>query len=106
MLLHGDVYSNHLLWDAGHQQLGIIDFSDMTLGDPAFDLAELYEYGQAFVEEVYFYYTGPKDNTFLERAWQYQYWVGVYMITEHFVYQKTSFEKAQETFKRIKHGPH
>src|SRR6266700_1546041 len=49
VLLHGDLYSSHFLWHAASKQLGVIDFSDMNRGDPAFDFAELYEYGEEFV---------------------------------------------------------
>lgn len=100
--IHGDVYHNHLLWDEATSQLGIIDFSDMNLGDPAFDFAELYEYGDDFVREVYDYYQGPKDQTFLKRAWAYQRWVAVYMMVNYFDTHKISFEKAKETFDRVK----
>ena len=103
VLIHGDIYNNHLLWDETTKQLGVIDFSDMNRGDPAFDFAELYEYGKNFVREVYSYYTGPKDGTFLDRAWTYQRWVGVFMMLDHFINHKTSFEVARETFDRVKH---
>jgi aminoglycoside 2''-phosphotransferase len=104
VLLHGDVYSAHLLWDGAHNTLGLIDFSDMARGDPAIDFAELYEYGSRFVGQVYELYNGPKDETFLERAWVYQQWVGVYMMTDHFVTHKTSFAVARKTFDRVKDG--
>lgn len=104
VFLHGDVYSQHLLWDAPLNKLGLIDFSDMMRADPAIDFAELFEYGNSFVDEVYVNYNGPKDDTFLERAWKYQCWVSVYMMTDHFVYHKTSFEIARETFDRVKLG--
>lgn len=99
---HGDIYHSHLLWDQPLQQLGVIDFSDRVIGDPAFDFAELYEYGEEFVRAVYGNYTGPKDKDFLARAWIYQGWVAIYMMTDHFLYHKTSFEIARETFDRIK----
>lgn len=102
VFLHGDVYSRHLLWNDTDKRLGIIDFSDMNLGDPACDFAELFEYGDDFVHQVYSHYTGPKDEMFLERAWKYQRWVGVFMMTDHFMYHKTSFEVARETFDRVK----
>lgn len=102
VLIHGDIYNNHLLWDEVTKQLGAIDFSDMNLGDPAFDFAELYEYGESFVQEVYSYYTAPKDATFLSRAWTYQRWVAVFMLVDHFISNKTSFAIARETFDRVK----
>lgn len=100
--IHGDIYSRHLLWEASTSALGVIDFSDMNLGDPAIDFSELYEYGEEFVRDVYNFYTGPKDETFLKRAWIYQKWVGVYMMTDHFINHKNSFAEARETFDRIK----
>ena len=102
VFLHGDMYSAHLLWDNAEKELSIIDFSDMNRGDPAFDFAELYDYGPEFVEGLYAHYDGPKDDTFLGRAQTYQKWVGVFMMVDHFIHHKTSFEKARETFDKTK----
>lgn len=96
--IHSDIYARHLLWDDEAHKLGIIDFSDMCFSDPAFDFAELYEYGVQFVHDVYEAYTGPKDATFLTRAWKYECWTAVYMMTDYFDYQKTTFAVARETF--------
>jgi len=104
-LIHGDVYASHLLWDGPAGQLGLIDFSDMAHDDPAIDLAELHELGTDFVDDVYEAYTGPKDPTFLERAWTYQRWVAVFLMTDHFAYGKTTFAVARETFDDVKHHP-
>jgi aminoglycoside phosphotransferase (APT) family kinase protein len=104
VFLHGDLYSRHILWDETSKLLGVIDFSDMARGDPAIDFAELHEYGLDFVKEVYELYKGPKDSTFLDRAWTYQKWVSLYMMTDYFESQKTSFAVARETFDRIKKG--
>ncbi len=101
VFIHGDVYSRHLLWDSDNSKLGIIDFSDMSTDDPAIDFAELHEYGRDFVQLVYELYRGPKDSTFLDRSWQYQKWISVYMMTDHFVNKKTSFKIARQTFNRI-----
>lgn len=102
VFIHNDVYSRHLLWDDTKGQLGIIDFSDMSLDDPAIDFAELHEYGFDFVASVYDQYTGPKDETFINRAWLYQKWIAVYMMTDHFENHKTSFNEARKTFDRVK----
>ena len=101
-LIHGDVYARHIFWDDTTKKLGLIDFSDMNIGDPAFDFAELYEYGEDFVEKVYAKYTGPKDETFLNRAKAYGRWIGVFMMIDHFIYHKTSFEIARQTFDNAK----
>ncbi|MFI7495296.1 phosphotransferase family protein [Kocuria sp. M4R2S49] len=102
VVVHNDVYSRHLLWDDAGARLGVIDFSDMCLGDPAVDFAELHEYGEAFVRAVHERYTGPADPGLLDRAWTYQCWIGVYMLTDHFDVGKTSWETARETFDRVR----
>jgi aminoglycoside phosphotransferase (APT) family kinase protein len=38
-LVHGDLYSRHLLVDGAQQLCGIIDWGDVHVGDPAVDLA-------------------------------------------------------------------
>lgn len=101
--IHGDVYSRHLFWDATGKSIGLIDFSDMNIGDPAFDFAELYEYGDEFVTTMYHAYNGPKNDTFLQRAKTFCKWMGVFMMTDHFLYHKTSFAVARQTFDRTKH---
>ena len=98
VFIHNDLYSRHILWDATPEQLSIIDFSDMCLGDPAVDFNELHEYGKDFVTQVYELYEGPKDSTFLDRAWQYQKWTGVFMLADHFINDKTTWHEAREIF--------
>ena len=52
------------------------------------------DHGEDFVRAVHERYTGPKDPGFLDRAWTYQRWVGVYMLTDHFEIGKTSWSVA------------
>ncbi len=104
VFIHGDLYHSHLLWDEAVQQLGIIDFGDRNLGDPAIDFAELHEYGEDFVNQVYGYYAGSKDNAFIDRSWIYQCWTGVYMLTDYFVNHKISLEESRELFDWTKKG--
>jgi aminoglycoside 2''-phosphotransferase len=104
VFLHGDVYSRHLLWDAGARRLGVIDFTDMCLGDPAVDFAELHEYGDDVVRAVHGRWTGPRDPGLLDRAWTYQRWAGVYLMTDHFEVGKTSWAQARATFDRVRRG--
>ena len=53
ILLHGDLDSTHILLDLEKQQIkGIIDFGDMAIGDPAFDI----------MESVLPYYKGQMDQ--------------------------------------------
>ena len=100
VFIHNDLYSSHILWDSAQQKLGVIDFSDMCMGDPAVDFNELFEYGKNFVEKVYELYQGPKDDAFLQRAWQYQQWTGVFMMTDYFINDKLTWAEARELFNK------
>lgn len=53
-LLHGDLSAPHILWDRHSAAVtAIIDFGDMIIGDPASDLAGLYEnYGPDFMRHL------------------------------------------------------
>lgn len=43
---------------------------------------------------------------FLERVWTYQRWVGVFVMTDHFVNQTIAFEEPREIFDRTKQRQH
>lgn len=130
--LHYDIYARHLYWERGSDgrdgndpaagggtatggegratggegratgRLGLIDFTDMCLGDPAIDFAELYEYGPRFVEDVLARYVGPVDATFLDRAWTYQRLAGLYTLAGHLYYGEETWEYARATFDRCR----
>ena len=104
VFLHNDVYERHLYWDRGQGpgRLGLIDFTDMCLGDPAVDFAELYEYGPRFVDEVLAHYVGRIDESFLDRAWTYQRLAGLYKIAGHLYYGEETWEYARATFDRCR----
>lgn len=104
VFLHNDIYSRHLYWDrdSAPGQLGPIDFTDMCLGDPAVDFAELYEYGTRFVEDVLARYVGRIDDTFLDRAWTYQRLAALYMIAGHLYYGVETWEYARAAFDRCR----
>lgn len=68
VIVHGDFGSDHVLWDANKNNIGVIDFADLHIGDPAKDFSRLYNFGPKFVNNVYQRYQGPKDQTFLQRA--------------------------------------
>ena len=70
VLLHGDLVSDHLLVDEATGRLtGIIDFSDVALGDPAHDLLGFWAYGEhAAVQAVAEYDPSDADPTLLVRS--------------------------------------
>ena len=108
VFLHYDIHARHLYWDRGPDagqapgRLGLIDFTDMCLGDPAVDFAELYEYGPRFVEDVLAHYSGRIDDTFLDRAWTYQRLAALYMIAGHLYYGEETWEYARSAFDRCR----
>lgn len=99
-LIHNDLSPSHIFWDSGSQRLGVIDFSDRSLGDPAFDFTELLDYGDSFTQEVFSQYDGPKDSDFLERSKLYWQRVGVYLLIDSFLTNKISFDRAKAIFDR------
>ncbi len=92
-LTHGDIAPKHLLWDG--KELGIIDFSDRSISDPAMDFAELYTYGGAFVQKVYGLYGGPdKDVHFLDRAKSYMKAIGIYALANTYRTNRITHDEA------------
>jgi len=72
VLLHGDISSDHILFNK-NKIVGIIDFGDSNLGDPAVDFAYFWFLDKDFVSLVYKYYSGPKDKKFILRSECYSY---------------------------------
>lgn len=68
-LIHGDLGSDHILYDYEKRKIsGIIDFGDIQIGDPAYDFIGLYIcYGADFTEKVFSKYTAQKDENFMDR---------------------------------------
>lgn len=102
-LTHGDIASAHLLWNEATEHIGVIDFSDRSISDPAGDFAELYAYGEAFIKTVYAQYTEQPDDTLLKRAKDYYKRIGVYLMVDSFLTDKITFEDAKVVFDRTKH---
>lgn len=70
VLLHGDLAAEHVLYDPETFVLtGVIDWSEMAIGDPAVDLAALFHWGApAFASAVLAAYRRPVDEATLRRA--------------------------------------
>lgn len=69
-VIHGDLYfPDHVFYDEIKQQLGVIDFADATIYDPAHDFQCILEIGgENFFESVMKYYRAKKDNALLKRS--------------------------------------
>lgn len=69
-LIHGDLDSSNILYHPCRARIvGIIDFEESCIGDPACDFCSLLaEYGRDFLEEVLRNYGGRLDGTFRDRV--------------------------------------
>lgn len=68
-LLHGDLSSNHILFDkATDKTTGIIDFGEACIGDPDYDLTHLaWDYGEDFLKVMLKYYPAKDPNKLLKK---------------------------------------
>jgi hypothetical protein len=60
---HSDLDLNNMIW-SDESGLGVIDFGDRCLFDPAYDFTVLPLFGRAFLHDVYRKYAGIKDDFF------------------------------------------
>lgn len=67
-LVHGDLYSRHLVLDATGGLKGVIDWGDAHLGDPAQDLSVAYTYFTADTESSFWEAYGGVDPDTKSRA--------------------------------------
>lgn len=67
-LCHGDLTGDHILYDAATNRLGIIDFGDVCIGDPAGDFVWRDEYGEDFFRAAQTHYGHPEDATLPDRV--------------------------------------
>ena len=66
-LRHGDFGGSNILYDTASQRIsGIIDFSFIAIGDPAYDIASISTCGDAFLQRICTTY--PEAQTMLARA--------------------------------------
>jgi aminoglycoside 2''-phosphotransferase len=69
-LLHADFSAEHILLSSdGRQVVGVIDWTDAEIGDPAFDFGYLWVWqGEPLVTEVIRHYRGVMDPGFFDRV--------------------------------------
>ncbi len=70
VVTHGDLSADHMLLAPDGQTLaGVIDFGDVCLGDPAYDCAFFFAYGEAAAHDLIGRYEGAVgDPGFVERG--------------------------------------
>jgi aminoglycoside phosphotransferase (APT) family kinase protein len=71
--VHADFRPDHWYCDADFNLLGVIDFGDTTIDDPAVDFARIPDdLGDRFLDLLLDYYTGPKTEEIRARALLYK----------------------------------
>ncbi|OIV39297.1 hypothetical protein BIV57_00125 [Mangrovactinospora gilvigrisea] len=72
-VVHRDVRAEHLYLDARGDLVGVIDFGDATLDDPALDFAKIAgDFGQSFLDLLLSHYRGPAGPGVRARARRYR----------------------------------
>ncbi len=97
---HGDLYAYNIVWNKKQSKVGVIDFSDLIITDPAKDFEVFYDYGPKYAELAYEKYKGPKDPQFLHRAEIYYKMHTIYTLLSSQLGSRMSFEYAYNRFKK------
>ncbi|MFX0134684.1 MAG: phosphotransferase [Candidatus Hodarchaeota archaeon] len=71
VLIHGDFSSDHILYDEKQEKIGVIDFSDVSVSDPARDFGCMLDFGKDFDQWVIKNYYNEIDFCFLKRRMFY-----------------------------------
>lgn len=69
-LVHGDLAAEHILYEAAVGSIsGVIDWSEVAIGDPSIDIAGVFHWGGRRVLDTFLStYRGPADEATLARA--------------------------------------
>lgn len=96
MLLHNDLGTDHILIDPLIRQLnGIIDFGDIGIGDPDYDLMYLMDdFGEGFVQSFLEFYPHPNHQKLFAKL---NFWLLVddLQAVVHFL-EENNYEKVEE----------
>jgi aminoglycoside phosphotransferase (APT) family kinase protein len=100
-LIHGDLRGDNFLFADG--KIAVIDFSNLSVNDPANDFKGFWTYGCDFAEDIYAKYKGEKDDGFLERSRLHNKMSGIHVLLgsiedEHCPFP---FEEGYRLFKKI-----
>jgi aminoglycoside phosphotransferase (APT) family kinase protein len=66
--VHGDLYPRHLLLDEARRFVGVIDWGDVHLGDPALDLSLAWTFLPVAAHPIFREHYGPIDPATWDRA--------------------------------------
>lgn len=95
---HGDLYAYNVIWNKDTSEIGVIDFSDYMVTDPARDFEVFYDFGPEYAEIAYSKYKGPRDDGFLKRAQIYWKLHGIYTLLSSLLGAHITFDYAYKYF--------
>lgn len=95
---HGDLYAYNVIWNRETEGIGIIDFSDYLITDPARDFEVFYDFGSEYAELAYSKYKGSKDKDFLQRAEIYWKLHGIYTLLSSLLGAHITFDYAYKYY--------
>ena len=104
-LLHGDLWYENILVDAARSVVGVLDFADASVGDPAQDFATLRHLDEPFMEHVLDAYTaaggllGDNIQHRVRRYWELREFGGVRYAVR---FDPTELEDA---VRKLRNGP-
>ncbi|MCH8004407.1 MAG: aminoglycoside phosphotransferase family protein [Nanoarchaeota archaeon] len=98
--IRGELYAYNVIWNKENSKIGIIDFTDYLLGDPAKDFEVFYNYGKDSVQIAYEKYEGSKDKDFLTRAEIYYKVHSIYTLLSSLCGASISFQYARNSFRQ------
>lgn len=96
--IHGDFYVYNIVWDNSTSKVGVIDFDDAMIADPARDFEVFCDFGENYIQMAYDMYTGPKDPQFLNRAENYYKMHGIYTLLSSLLGAMISYDYAYKYF--------
>jgi aminoglycoside 2''-phosphotransferase len=101
VLLHGDLYLEHVILNHKEKRISIIDFSDWHFGDPAFDFRGLYD-SPTLAREVGRKYRHREEcDGLLARAEVYYRMTPIAMMIASFRGYPCGFDESYHEFKRL-----
>lgn len=101
VLIHGDFSNDHIIVDSKNNLVGVIDFTDKALHDPAFDFIFLWEFGSAFVKQVYRHYDGHGKEGLLERSIVFAKASALWNMVQAKRKGRLNYSKSYKRFKRL-----
>jgi aminoglycoside phosphotransferase (APT) family kinase protein len=81
-VVHGDFHFDNILWDSGAGRLGVLDFGEAGVEDPALDFMYIRYYREEFRHAVFEAY-GSEDSRLYDRSQMYDRIYGLYDMIEN-----------------------